>query len=160
MNIPRISQLKHNYRLMPPMKIIYSDNDKPAAIMTSPLPSLYFSLCMVVLSTLKPVNKRLCAIRLQIEFPHVWMNYYAPIEENDKTVKDQFYNSLERTYGSSLKNDINSATGRQRRSKEGETHRGVPGEQFAWQQRRLFVFAFKENLIVSSIYIFSILRHS
>ena len=55
----------------------------------------------------RPVNERICAIRLKLKFHNMWIiNVHAPTEEKAEDIKEEFYQNLENVYNSISQNDI------------------------------------------------------
>jgi hypothetical protein len=60
----------------------------------------------------EPISERMCLLRLRTKFFDVSIvNVYAPTEDKEDSVKDDFYGTLGREYDSILCNDIKMIVG-------------------------------------------------
>jgi len=55
----------------------------------------------------EPIDERICKIRLKGKFRNVTIiNVYAPTEDKEQAVKEEFYEKLEKTYNTIPKHDM------------------------------------------------------
>lgn len=104
-----------------------------------------------------PVNKRICIIRLRMKFFNIAMvNIYAPTEEKEANLKDEFYQQLERSLDALPTNDVKVVLGdcNAKIGKE-EQFRSTIGKNSLHDEsndngRRLIDFAESKNMIICS----------
>jgi endonuclease/exonuclease/phosphatase family metal-dependent hydrolase/ribosomal protein S28E/S33 len=107
----------------------------------------------------KPINERLCALRIKTTFFNVWLiNIHAPTEDKDDDIKDEFYSLLEYTYDSLPSNDMKIVLGdfNAKVGKE-ETYKGTIGGHSLHDTsndngQRVVDFASSRNIVVSSTF--------
>jgi exonuclease III len=78
-----------------------------------------------------PINERDCFLRLKIRFFNLSIiNAYAPTEDKEELVKDEFYQNLEKAYDAAPSNDIKMVIGDvNARIGRDETYIGTVGNQ-------------------------------
>ena len=107
----------------------------------------------------KPVNERICTLRIKTQFFNVTMiNVHAPTEDKDIEVKEQFYQQLERVYDSIPGNDVklilgdlNAKIGKEKEY-GGTIGRDSLHEKSNENGKNLIDFAMSKNMIVSSTF--------
>ena len=105
----------------------------------------------------KPINERLCAIRIKTRFANLWLiNAHAPTEVKEDAIKDEFYNDLETLFDSLPSNDVKLLLGDFNAKVGNESwHRGTTGGHSLHDEnnnngQRLIDFASGRNLVISS----------
>ena len=106
-----------------------------------------------------PINEIICILRVRTKFFNMSLiNIYAPIEEKEESIEDQFYAKLEQIYDSSPSNDVKIIIGDMNAQigKE-DVFQGTIGAHSLHQisndnGQRLIDFAMSKNLIISSTF--------
>ena len=83
----------------------------------------------------KPVDERICAIRLKTKFHNTWViNVHGPTKNKPDDIKDHFYQNLENIYNSLPQNDVKIIVGyfNAKIGKE-EIYKGIIGKYFKWK---------------------------